>query len=605
MAVAVAELRVRAELPVEDTWDLTAIFPNVAAWDAAIAGVRADLPKLGAMQGTIGEGPGRLLDVLRLQDSIGERLGRIFAFAGLKKDEDNANTDAVAAYDRVVGLSVEASQATAWVEPEILALPDDAVERYLTEEPELAHYRHALEDLLRQRAHVLSAETERLLASTGEMAMAPGQIFTMLNNADITHGTIRDEDGNEVELTKGNYQVFMESRDRSVRQAAFEGLHDAYLAHRNTLATTYSSSVKTDIFFARERNYPSALEAAMQPHNIPVAVYDNLVATVHAKLPLLHRYISLRKKALGLEQLEAFDLYVPIVPEVESAQTYEQGVETVLRTLAPLGDDYGSVLAGAFDSRWVDVYENKGKSSGAYSWGVYGVHPFMLLNWAGRLDDVFTLAHEVGHAMHSHYSSATQPYTYSHYTLFVAEVASTVNELLMTEALRRETDDRAVQLYLVNHALEDFRSTIYRQTLFAEFERWAHEHAEAGNALTPDALTQAYADLCARYYGPDVNVSEHWSVEWARIPHFYRAFYVYQYATGMSAAAAIARMIQQEGAPAVQRYRQFLAGGSSKYSLELLKDAGVDMTTPTPIEQALDTFGALVDELERLMDEGS
>jgi len=603
--MAVAELRARADLPAEDTWDLTAIYLNVEAWDASIASVRADLPTLAALQGTIAEGPERLADVLRLQDSIGERLGRIFAFAGLKKDEDNANTDAVGAYDRVVGLSVEASQATSWVEPEILALPSGAVERYLTDAPELAVYRHALEDLLRQREHVLSAETERLLASTGEMAMAPGQIFTMLNNADITHGTIRDEDGNEVELTKGNYQVFMESRDRSVRQAAFDGLHDAYLGHRNTIATTYASSVKTDIFFARERNYSSALEAAMQPHNIPIAVYDNLVATVNAKLPHLHKYISLRKKALGLEQLEVFDLYVPIVPEVEDAYTYEQGVETVLRTLAPLGDDYGSVLTGAFDSRWVDVYENKGKSSGAYSWGVYGVHPFMLLNWVGRLDDVFTLAHEVGYAMHSHFSSATQPYTYAGYTLFVAEVASTVNELLVTDALRRETDDRAVQMYLVNHALEDFRSTIYRQTLFAEFERWAHEHAEAGHALTPDALSQAYSDLCARYYGSDVNVSEHWSIEWARIPHFYRAFYVYQYATGMSAAAAIAKMIHDEGAPAVKRYRQFLSGGSSKYSLDLLKDAGVDMATPMPIEQALDTFGELVDELERLMDESS
>lgn len=599
--MVVTELRERAELPVEDTWDLTAIFPNVEAWDAAIAEVRADLPQLGALQGTLAEGPQRLLDVLRLQDALGERLGRIFAFAGLKKDEDNTNPASVAAYDRVVGLSIEASQVTAWVEPEILALPDGTIERYLTEEPTLDLNRHALEDLLRQRTHVLSAEIERLLASAGEMAIAPSQIFTMLNNADITHGTIHNEDGIEVELTKGNYQVFMESRVRSVRQSAFEGLHSAYRQHRNSLATTYAANVKTDIFFARERAYPSALEAALQPHNIPVAVYDNLVQAVHAKLPHLHKYIALRKQALGLQQLEVFDLYVPIVPEIDSAYTYEQGVDTVMRTLAPLGDDYRGVLSGAFDSRWVDVYENKGKSSGAYSWGVYGVHPFMLLNWSGRLDDVFTLAHEVGHAMHSHYSSTTQPYTYAGYTLFVAEVASTVNELLMTEALRRESDDKAVQLYLVNHALEDFRSTIYRQTLFAEFERWAHEHVEAGGALTPDALSGQYADLCALYYGADVNVSEHWAIEWARIPHFYRSFYVYQYATGMSAAAAIAKMIQQEGAPAVKRYRQFLSGGSSKYSLDLLKDAGVDMTTPTPIEQALDTFGALVDELERLM----
>jgi oligoendopeptidase F len=601
--MVVEELRGRADVPVDDTWDLTAIYPTREDWEAAIDEVRADLPGLAALQGTLGEGAHRLLEGLRLQDSIGERLMRVYSYAGLKKDEDNTSTQAVADHDRALGLSVEAGQVAAWFEPELLALPDGTVERYLDDEPELGLYRHAIENLLRQREHVLSAEQEQLLASAGEVLLAPNQIFTMLNNADLDHGTIEDEEGRSVTLTKGNYLRYMESRDRSVRKAAFEGMHDAYLQHRNTLATTYASSVKTDVFEARTRKYGSALEASLSGSNIPVAVYDNLIETVNRKLSLLHRYIGLRKQTLGLDQLEVYDLYVPIVPEIEGEYSYERGVELVMRALGPLGDDYRQALSAGFDSRWVDVYENKGKTSGAYSWGVYGVHPFMLLNWSGRLDDVFTLGHEVGHAMHSWYTSANQPYAYGRYTLFVAEVASTVNELLMTDAMRRETDDRATQMYLINHALEDFRGTLFRQTMFAEFERWSHARVEAGDALTPDVLSEQYAELCRRYYGPDVNVGEHTAIEWARIPHFYRAFYVYQYATGLSAAAALSKMLVEDGTPARERYLRFLGSGSSNYSLELLKDAGVDMTTPEPIEKALDVFEGLLTELERLMAE--
>lgn len=601
--MAVAELRARADVAIDDTWDLTAIFASEEAWDAEISGVRADLPKLATFQGTLGDSAARLLDVVQLEESIGERLSRIYCYAGLRKDEDNTNTAAVAAYDRAVSLAVEAGQVASFIEPEVLSLPDGTIKRYLDEEPGLAHYRHALEDLLRQKAHVLDAEMERLLASAGEVTMAAGQIFTMLNNADISHGTIVDEDGNETALTKGNYLRFMESTSRPVRQAAFEGMHQAYVDHRNTLATTYSSSVKTDIFLARARNYDSSLQASLQPSNIPIAVYDTLVEVVNRKLPLLHRYIALRKRVLGLDDLATHDLYVPIVPEVRASYSYEEGVDIVMRSLTTLGEDYLQVLRGAFDSRWVDVYENKGKTSGAYSMGVYGVHPFILMNWGGRLDDVFTLGHEVGHAMHSHYTSSRQPFTYGRYTLFVAEVASTVNELLMNETLRRETDDPAFEMYLINHALEGFRGTVYRQTMFAEFERWAHELVESGGALTPDALSTTYGELCQRYYGPEVNIGEFTPIEWARIPHFYRAFYVYQYATGMSAAAAISRMLMDGGEEERARYIQFLSGGSSKYSLDLLRDAGVDMTTAEPIEQALGLFESLLDNLERLIDQ--
>ena len=443
---------------------------------------------------------------------------------------------------------------------------------------------------------------ETLLAGAGELAVGPNNIFTMLNNADMQHGTLRDEHGQDVPLTKSNYGRFLESRDRNVRRQAFEGMHQPYLAHRNTLAATYSASVKTDIYFARAHKYESALDASLAPNNIPIAVYDKLVSTVNARLHLLHRYIALRKRALGLDELRVYDLYVPIVEEVAAHYSYEEGVEAVLDAIGTLGDEYRGNLAAGLDSRWVDVYENRGKTSGAYSWGVYGVHPFILLNWAGRLNDVFTLAHEVGHAMHSFYTSANQPYTYGRYTLFVAEVASTVNELILTDVLRKRTSERAMQMYLINHALEDFRATLYRQTMFAEFERWAHELVESGGALTPDALSAQYRELCGRYYGPDVELDDFVAGEWARIPHFYRSYYVFQYATGISAAASLSKAILTEGAPARERYLRFLSSGNSNYSLDLLREAGVDMTTARPIEDALDVFESLLNELEQLMD---
>jgi oligoendopeptidase F len=592
----------RSDVPADETWDLAAIYPDSSSWEADLKAIRDQLPELVALRGTLSDGAGQLLSALQLEESIGERASRAFSYAGLKRDQDNTNTRAQADYDKVVVLSVELGSASAFLEPEILALPEGRVEEYLSAEPQLETYRHSLESLLRQREHVLDADTEMLLASAGELAMGPDTIFSMLNDADLQYGTIENEQGEEVTLTKANYQRFMESRDRSVRKAAFETLHAAYQSHRNTLAATYAASVKTDVFFARTRKYASSLEASISPNNIPIDVYDALVETVNRHLPVLHRYTALRKKMLGLDRLGVYDLYVPIVPEVDREYAYDDAVETVLTSLAPLGEDYVEALGSGLRSRWVDIYENKGKTSGAYSWGVYGVHPYILLNWSHQLRDVFTLAHEVGHAMHSHYTSAAQPYAYGRYTLFVAEVASTVNELILTDYMRSQTDDRALDMYLVNNALDDFRGTLFRQTMFAEFERWAHEQVEAGEALTPDALSEKYAELCRRYYGPDVEVDEFVAIEWARIPHFYRAYYVYQYATGISAAAALSRQILDEGEPARERYRTFLSGGSSKYSLDLLKDAGVDMTSPEPIEQAMKVFDALLTELEGLVE---
>ncbi len=603
MTVTAADFgtRARSDVPPEDTWDLTAIYPNRGAWEAGIEQVQNLANELAGFRGKLGDGADTLLKASELEERTGEQMIKVYAWAALKKDQDTADSSAQADSDRATRLYVEVSSQLAFLEPELLALPEGTVERFLEENEGLKKYRHALETILRQREHVLDSETETLLASAGEIFGAPGTIFGMLNDADMEYGEIENEQGEKVTLTKANYQRFIESRDRRVRRDAFVAMHAAYQQQRNTIAATYSSSVKSDVFMAKTHHYNTTLQSALKPKKIPEAVYDTLVETVNSFLPLLHRYVALRKRVLALDELGVYDLYVPIVPEVEDEYSYADALDTVLAALGSLGDDYIRDLGTGFDSRWIDVYENRGKRSGAYSFGVHGVHPFILLNWSSKLRDVFTLAHEAGHAMHSFYTSSNQPYVYSNYTIFVAEVASTVNEILLTEKLRSETDDPKLDMYLVNHALEDLRGTLFRQTMFAEFERWTHEQVEAGAALTADALSEQYGDLARRYYGPDVEVDEYVAIEWARIPHFYRAFYVYQYATGISAAAALAKQILEEGEPARQRYRTFLAGGSSKDSLDLLRDAGVDMTSREPVSQALELFGTWLDELERLM----
>jgi oligoendopeptidase F len=395
--------------------------------------------------------------------------------------------------------------------------------------------------------------------------------------------------------------LFLESRDRGVRETAWQTMHGTYDKYRNTMAATLAANVKRDLFTARARRYSSALEAALSPHNIPVSVYDTLIDTVHANLPTLQRYLELRKRTLGVDQLHMYDLYVPLVADLDYKVTYEEARETVAKALEPLGDQYVRVVRDAFARRWVDVLENEGKRSGAYSWGAYGTHPFVLLNYQDKLNDMFTLAHEMGHAMHSHFTWSTQPFVYGDYTIFVAEVASTLNEALLTQYLLRTTQDRALRLYIINHYLDGFRATLFRQTLFAEFEREVHARAEAGEALTPELLCQVYKRLNDQYYAPAAHVDDLINIEWARIPHFYSSFYVYQYATGISASAALAQQILTEGQPAVDRYLRFLSSGSSDYSIALLRDAGVDMSSPAPVQQAIDTFGRFVDEMERLV----
>jgi oligoendopeptidase F len=595
-------LPARSELPTAYTWELESIFATDAEWESAFTRVSGTLPQLGTFAARIGESAATLLEAIKLRDSAGELLGRVIVYAHMRQHEDTANSTYQALADRATTLAAEFGATTSFFVPEILAIPEEQLNGYLASEPGLATYRHMFDEILRERPHVLSAPMEALLAQASEMADAPERIFGMLNNADLKLPTVHDDQGQMVELTQGSYVPrFLESRNREVRHEAFEAMQGTFQGLRNTIAATLASTVKRDIFYARARHYTSAREAALSPHNIPLDVYDNLVETVNRNIPVLQRYLALRKRALGLSDLHMYDLYVPIVPDVEYKVPYEQAQETVAQALAPLGEAYVRGLREGFSSRWIDVLENRGKRSGAYSWGSYGTKPFVLLNYQESMDSMFTLAHEMGHTMHSYFTWGTQPYHYGNYTIFVAEVASTLNEALLTHHLLQTTQDRALRLYVLNHYLESFRTTLYRQTLFAEFERDIHAKVEGGEALTAESLSSLYKELNDRYYGPTVDVDDLISIEWARIPHFYSNFYVYQYATGISASAALAARIVSEGQPAVERYLRFLRSGSSDFSINLLRDAGVDMSTPEPVQQALDTFARYVGEMEQLL----
>ncbi len=596
------KLKKRHELPDEHKWDLDSVYGSVEAWEKDYARVEEMLPQLTAFQGRLGESAATLLQALKMRDEVSKLLEQVVVWARMKEDEDTANSTYQALSARGRSLYAKATAAAAFLTPEILAIPAETIRAWLDQEPGLAAYRHELENTLRQKAHVRSPEVEELLAQMGEVGAAPSDIFGKLNHADLKFPTIKDEQGNEVELTLGRYLRFQESPVREVRKQAFEALFTTYRKFRNTIAATYASSVKADVFYARARRYPSARAAALFGTNVPESVYDNLIATVNKNLPSLHRYVQLRRRMLGLDELHMYDLYTPMVPDVDRKIPYEEAVETILKALAPLGEEYCEIARrGMTVDRWVDIYENEGKRSGAYSFGSYTTKPYILMNYQDNLDSMFTLAHELGHSMHSYFSRRHQPYHYADYTIFVAEVASTFNEALLTDYLLKSTDDPRLKMYLINHQLESFRTTLYRQTMFAEFEHIAHQRVENGEALTADVLDEIYYDLNKRYYGTEgMVVDDLIAVEWARIPHFYSAFYVYQYATGISAATALSQQVLTEGRPAVERYLNFLKSGSSDYSTNLLKQAGVDMTSPEPIQQALDVFARLLDQMEQL-----
>ncbi|GAC1400269.1 MAG: oligoendopeptidase F [Ktedonobacteraceae bacterium] len=594
-------LQKRQDISQEYTWNLESIFATDKEWERDFQELQQRLPELEVLQGTLAQSGQALLAVLQKRDDMSLSLEKLYVYTSMRRDEDTTNGKYQAMADRAMQLVVRATTAISFIEPEILALPQETLNRFLQETPGLALYAQQLHDLNRKRGHVRSAEVEAVLAATGEVADAPDAIFSMIDNADLKLPTITNEVGKEVDLTKGNYLTFIRSADRRVRKEAFEGIHGTFLKQRNTLAATLSAQVKTDLFYTRQRNYATCRERALAGNNIPVSVYDNLVETVHEHIPLLNRYLKLRKRILKLDEIHMYDLYVPIVEETTDEMTYEQARDTVVAALAPLGNNYINILRKAFSQRWIDVFETPGKRGGAYSGGAYATQPFILLNFQNKRDSMYTLAHELGHSMHSYFTRTHQPYQYGDYTIFVAEVASTLNEELLTEYLLKNTTDKATRIALLNSSLEDFRGTLFRQTMFAEYEQLIHSLAEEGESLTADVLSEQYKALNQKYYGAETVIDDLIGIEWGRIPHFYYNFYVYQYATGISASSALAQQILHEGQPAVERYLTFLSSGSSNYSIELLKKAGVDMASPEPVRQAFQLFESRLTQMEQLL----
>lgn len=601
MATDINQLPERKDIPVEDTWRLEDIFATDQAWEEEFKNIQDSLPKGEQYRGKLGESADVLWDALQFQDEITERLGRLYTYSHMRYDQDTGNTFYQGMDDRAKNLYSQASSIFSYIVPEILTIEEEKLNRFMDEKEELTLYRQVLKEINLQRPHVLSAEEEALLAQASDVLSASSNTFGMLNNADLRFPSIKDENGQEVELTHGRYTRFLESADRRVRKEAFEAMYQTYGQYRNTFASTLAGTVKKDNFYAKVRNYSSAREAALSANNIPESVYENLVGAIHDNLHLLHRYVRLRKKILGVDELHMYDLYTPLVKDVKMEIPYEDAKNYVLKGLAPLGEDYVSVLNEGFDNRWVDVHENRGKRSGAYSSGAYGTNPYILMNWQDNVNNLFTLAHEFGHSVHSYYTRKNQPYQYGDYSIFVAEVASTTNEALLNDYLLKEIDDEQKRIYLLNHYLEGFRGTVFRQTMFAEFEHLIHKMAQEGVALTAESFTQTYYDLNKKYFGDDIVIDEEIGLEWSRIPHFYYNYYVYQYATGFSAAAALSSQILEEGQPAVDRYLGFLEAGSSDFPIEVLKKAGVDMTSPEPIKAACKVFEEKLTELEQLL----
>ncbi|HHY23546.1 MAG TPA: oligoendopeptidase F [Clostridiaceae bacterium] len=591
----------RSEIDDGFKWRLENIYPDNNEWERDYNKIKELLSEIKKLNGTLEKSADNLLDCLKLRDrllSIGEKL---FVYARMKRDEDNTNPVYQALTDRAMALVTNLNAEISFIEPEIISMDESVLKEYIDRKSELQIYRHFFDDILRQKKHTLSQREEELLALTSEIAQAPADIFLMLNNADIKFPFIKDENGEMVELTKGRYIKFLESTDRRVRKDAYGALYSVYKKFQNTFAASLSNSIKKDLFFAKVRKYNSDLEASLSYDNISTDVYDNLIRTVDDNLHLLHRYVDIRKKAMGLEKLYMYDLYVPVVKEPVSYVDYQKACSIVEKGLHSLGPEYSNYLKQAFSSGWIDVYENEGKTGGAYSWGSYLTHPYVLLNFQNSIKDVFTIAHELGHALHTFYTNKTQPYVYSEYRIFVAEVASIVNEFLVMDYLLKNSKNKEEKAYLLNNHLEDFRGTLFRQTMFAEFEKIIHDSMSRGEALTCDALSDIYSGLNKKYYGDIVIVDDEISMEWARIPHFYTSFYVYKYATGFSAAASLSKQIIEEGEPAVKRYIKFLSSGGADYPINLLKNAGVDLTTPAPIEDALKKFESILEEFEAML----
>jgi len=591
----------REEIAPEYKWNLEDIYDGTAAWESDFAALAPLCDEVCAYKGRLLESAEVLKAALDKRFRMEYVCEKLYTYAAMHRDEDNANTIYQALCDRAMAAITAAESRCAFWEPELIAAEDAVLEAFFEENAGLGIYRQYMTELRHQKQYILSEKEERILALAGEVTPAPEAIYSMLTDADMRFGSIEGEDGEETELTQGRYIPFMQSRSRDVRKAAFTRLYKTYGDYRNTIASAYSYSVKQDVFYARSRGYKSSLEKSLYADDVPVEVYTSLIEAVHDAAPDMYRYMQLKKQLLGLDELHMYDVYVPLTRDVSMPVTYEEACALVLEALSPLGEEYTrAVKKGLEEERWVDVHENQGKTSGAYSWGVWGVHPYVLLNWSDTMGEAFTLAHELGHAMHSLMSNAAQPYVSAGYPLLLAEVASTCNEVLFMQHMLKKVTDRGERMYLLNYFLEQFRTTLFRQVMFAEFEMITHQRAEAGEPLTAELLCEIYADLNRLYYGPDVVTDEEIAMEWARIPHFYRAFYVYKYATGFASAIALARMVLQ-GEEGRDRYLKFLQGGGSRFPLEQLKNAGVDLRNPDCIRDALKTFAETVDELAAMI----
>ncbi len=595
------KLKQRNEIPKEYKWNIEAMYPDEKKWDEDVASAISSSEQFSKYKGRLTESGETLLAALKERDSIWQKVEHAYVYAAMKKDEDNRVNQYQAMNDKCSSALAKISAAMSFFTPELLEASEEKILNYIAEVEGLRQYEFLLRAALKEKEHILTAAEENILAQMSEVTGATNDVFKMLNNADITFGEIKDEDGDTVTLTHGNYITFMESHDRSVREAAFTNMYRAYQNLNNTLATNYNYNTKTDVVSARIRKYGSSLEAALSGGNIPVSVYHNLIDEVRKTLPSVHKYMDLRKKVLGVDELKMYDVYVPLVKLPKKKISFEEAVDMMTRGLAPLGEEYINQVKKGIQEGWIDVYENQGKTSGAYSFGSYDSMPYILLNYTDTLKDVFTIVHEMGHSMHSHYTRGNQPYTYGDHSIFTAEVASTVNESLLIKHLLATEKDPEMRKYLLNYYIEEFRTTLFRQTMFAEFELKAHEELEKGGVLTARWLNNTYARLNKDYFGEAMGDDEYIQYEWSRIPHFYRGFYVYQYATGYSAATAISAKILKEGTGARDNYIEFLKSGSSNYPVELLKIAGVDMASPEPVRMAMETFKNLVEELEKML----
>ena len=598
------ELPSREDIPLEQTWNVNDIYESVQLWESDFKLIENSISEYEKFKGSLDNSAIDLLKCLQFDDEIGIKISQLYLYASLRKDLDLGNAENQGRYERISSLASKIGAASSFIRPELLSIQEDKLWNFVESENGLKIYKQQLNDLLRTKSHTLSPKEEELMALSGPVRDVASNVFGMFNNADIQFPKVKDENGEDIKISHGRYGAAMYSTDRDYRERVYKGLYKPFMEYKNTLVALFNGNIKSAMFNAKARNYSSTREAALDPNNIPLEVYDNLVNTVNENLDPLHRWGSLKKKILGIDELHPYDTYVTLFPSVKKEYTYEKSIDILLDALKPLGEDYLNSLMLAFNNRWIDVHETKGKRSGAYSSGVsYGVHPYVLLNWANQLNDVFTFAHEMGHNMHSYYTEKNQPYPYANYSIFVAEVASTANEALLLDYLIENAESKEEKLSLIENQLNSMTTTFYRQTRFAEYEKLVHKKTESGEALTPELLSDLYGEMYQKYWGKDMIVDNEETFTWARIPHFYYNFYVYQYATSYAASQELVSQIKNEGQPAIDRFLDFLKAGSSKYPIDVLKTAGVDMTSPQPILAVVKKMNQLLDQMEALLAE--